>query len=81
MQKDVDDAVAADRAWFIWHPKATERRRPPSRGEIITAAWLAGQDIPDGFELEGEVLVVQAAPGVRFRYYSSVRIIAPRMTA
>lgn len=84
--KGYADAGDDDRAWFIAHPNATERVRPPTMAEVQAVMLSTGQalpDMPNGGQLApgGHVIVTKISNELRRRDFShTMLLVAPALS-
>lgn len=69
--RDVDERVAADRAWFAAYPFAAEYRRAPDWTETAEFRLLG---LPSGREVIGRTVVRAPAPGLVLREIGGVLV-------
>lgn len=79
--KGYADASDDDRAWFIAHPEATERVRPPTMPEVQAVMLATGQGLPDmpnggRYEPGGQVVVTKVTGELRRRNFSDAVLFA-----
>lgn len=84
--KGYAEASDDDRAWFIAHPNATERVRPPTMAEVQAVMLSTGQalpDMPNGGQLApgGHVIVTKISNELRRRDFShTMLLVAPALS-
>jgi len=76
--QDLDAVSASDRQWFVDHPGASLRRRPPAWCERDIIAAACGVAPPAGATWHGHVVVRQIGVGVRIRSFAGVYALWPQ---
>lgn len=71
---DADEMSRVDRQWFTAHPGARSYRRPLAKCEAAALLEVLPA-LPPGFDLGGDVMVRQLAPGVRSRDYTEIHVV------